>query len=668
MAANLQEYFASALEADDNIIGTFTREDGTVVVLVQDDRPNRLAPHQLTIATSRTRGDAPKVTFEKTQPFVAWADPTQRHRPAPAGVSVAHKSVTAGTIGAVVRNKLSGKRCILSNNHVLANVNHAAVGDAVLQPGPADGGTLPNDQIGRLTDFIRLSKDNPNYADAAIAEVTDPDMVSLETLNLGFANGLGVAYLNQQIAKSGRTTRTTRGKVIAVDADVKVQYGPSTTYTIRKCIISDIYGGPGDSGSGIVDFITRQLLGLLFAGNDMYTIICQQQFIMPELDIELIEPPYKLHSGWLDLSHWNPIEPSVDRYSLDGVSAQSFPQIKAAGYEGVVLKVCQAGAGIDVRFEEYYRWAKAAGLKVTGYIFVDPAYSAQAHMDLFEQATVGKTFDLPPDIDAEKTASKTPQVITAVVSQLSEMLEAWYGSKPFIYSNLSFINTNLLPWNKEGVDQWSLHPLHLAYWSHSAYYPQLPKYWKTVHLWQVGPYEVGPAIGVGSKAVDLNILMPDGQKLLGGTEPPPGEKVSLTVTVSGEGTVSPSGGEYDLNSTVTLTAIPEDGWAFQNWSGDHVGSDNPLSLVMNADKTLTAAFVESDPGGYTYRKAKVVAPRGVNVRTGPGVTHPPYFAKPAGWVFEVIEEKPVGADLWVRVGCDQWVAYRYNGANLLEYV
>ena len=59
-------------------------------------------------------------------------------RPLRPGLSVAHPSVTAGTLGGFVRT--GGGLAILSNNHVLAASDAAALGDAVLQPGPADGG------------------------------------------------------------------------------------------------------------------------------------------------------------------------------------------------------------------------------------------------------------------------------------------------------------------------------------------------------------------------------------------------------------------------------------------------------------------------------------------------------------------------------------------------
>ncbi len=81
---------------------------------------------------------------------------TDRWRPAPGGVSVGHYRVTAGTFGCVVRDRATGDRLILSNNHVLANSNDAAVGDPVVQPGTVDGGRVPDDTIANLERFCPI--------------------------------------------------------------------------------------------------------------------------------------------------------------------------------------------------------------------------------------------------------------------------------------------------------------------------------------------------------------------------------------------------------------------------------------------------------------------------------------------------------------------------------
>jgi hypothetical protein len=63
--------------------------------------------------------------------------------------------------------------------------------------------------------------------------------------------------------------------------------------------------------------------------------------------------------------------------------------------------------------------------------------------------------------------------------------------------------------------------------------------------------------------------------------------------VDGQGTVArdPEKTLYNANEDVELTATPEEGWSFSYWSGDYSGSDNPTSIIMDSDKSITAHFI-----------------------------------------------------------------------------
>ncbi|HEX9582063.1 MAG TPA: hypothetical protein VF970_13250, partial [Gemmatimonadales bacterium] len=143
---------------------------GTAVGLL----PNGQVGVRILLETAGVQGlptalDGVPAAAQVTGRFMALSDPTTKQRPAPAGFSVGHPSITAGTIGARVRDA-SGNVYVLSNNHVLANSNDASIGDATLQPGPFDGGTAA-DQIGVLHAFqpIDFSFSGQNTIDAAIA-------------------------------------------------------------------------------------------------------------------------------------------------------------------------------------------------------------------------------------------------------------------------------------------------------------------------------------------------------------------------------------------------------------------------------------------------------------------------------------------------------------------
>jgi len=67
----------------------------------------------------------------------------------------------------------------------------------------------------------------------------------------------------------------------------------------------------------------------------------------------------------------------------------------------------------------------------------------------------------------------------------------------------------------------------------------------------------------------------------------------LTVNIEGSGTVDlDPAGPYPVGTTVTLTAVPDEGWEFVEWTGDITGSDNPADLLMDDDKEVTATFEE----------------------------------------------------------------------------
>lgn len=74
---------------------------------------------------------------------------------------------------------------------------------------------------------------------------------------------------------------------------------------------------------------------------------------------------------------------------------------------------------------------------------------------------------------------------------------------------------------------------------------------------------------------------------------------TLSVAANGNGTISksPDNAAYDSGTNVTLTATPASGYQFSGWSGDASGTQNPLSLTMNSNKSITATFTATDGGG-----------------------------------------------------------------------
>ncbi|MBQ5388337.1 MAG: hypothetical protein IIU55_04600 [Paludibacteraceae bacterium] len=67
---------------------------------------------------------------------------------------------------------------------------------------------------------------------------------------------------------------------------------------------------------------------------------------------------------------------------------------------------------------------------------------------------------------------------------------------------------------------------------------------------------------------------------------------TLTTNVVGEGTIEGNAGSYVEGTTATLTASPADHYDFVNWTGDVTSTDNPLTITVNSDLTVTANFQE----------------------------------------------------------------------------
>ncbi len=67
---------------------------------------------------------------------------------------------------------------------------------------------------------------------------------------------------------------------------------------------------------------------------------------------------------------------------------------------------------------------------------------------------------------------------------------------------------------------------------------------------------------------------------------------SLSVVPGSGGSVSknPDQASYAPNSSVLLTATPDAGFAFAGWSGDATSSANPITILMETNQTITAAF------------------------------------------------------------------------------
>lgn len=73
----------------------------------------------------------------------------------------------------------------------------------------------------------------------------------------------------------------------------------------------------------------------------------------------------------------------------------------------------------------------------------------------------------------------------------------------------------------------------------------------------------------------------------------------LTVNIVGEGEVNEKiittgkTTQYEYQTTVELTAIPQEGWRFKEWEGDVTGTATQTQITVSDSKTVTATFEQS---------------------------------------------------------------------------
>jgi len=263
----IQDKYTPELLAIKGVVGTATGLDANGNPAIKVYLENKMVtgiPKQL---------DGVPVDTEVKGKAVAFAL-TKRYRPVPIGVSVGNNNeCAAGTIGCVVTK--SGNSYILSNNHVLARINAAAIGEPIVQPGrydnkPRCANKLSTDKVAELSERVLIKFDgSANRVDAAIARYTTSDF-NCATLS-GFYGLPNSSIVTEQVGmaikKVGRTTSLTTGSISAINATVNVNYGVGVATFTGQIVTTSKFSRSGDSGSLVVtNNDSANPVGLLYAG------------------------------------------------------------------------------------------------------------------------------------------------------------------------------------------------------------------------------------------------------------------------------------------------------------------------------------------------------------------------------------------------------------------
>lgn len=177
-----------------------------------------------------------------------------------------------------------------------------------------------------------------------------------------------------------------------------------------------------------------------------------------------------------------------------------FKLVAADGISFVFIKATQGKSFRSTKFLQFVRDAKAAGLLIGAYHYVDDSAgsveAAKAEAQNFYKAIqdaggIG-TFDLPPVMDYESNKNgHSKATITAVAKTFLEEIHKLTGVKPLVYTYPAFIG------NFKGL---SSYPLWIARYSTQT--PADASGWTRWDFWQYSDGAAGGYLPRGNRKVD----------------------------------------------------------------------------------------------------------------------------------------------------------------------
>lgn len=239
----------------------------------------------------------PHSALARPEPEVDPTPRTTRVDPIQPGISVSHPSVSSGTLGAIVYDKTTGHRGILSNWHVLVGDSDSQPGDPIVQPGKKYGGRTPQDRIGSLKRFIL-----DVHGDAAVAILNGTRSVEPAQAESGVSpTEIRAVRRGEVLEKSGVKTGITRG-IVDGTGRYTLDYAVGTRTIAGFKIVAEKDGNPdnleissgGDSGSLWYSPEDKMAVGLHFAGEDNlapteeHALACNLPAVLDELNLSLV--------------------------------------------------------------------------------------------------------------------------------------------------------------------------------------------------------------------------------------------------------------------------------------------------------------------------------------------------------------------------------------------
>ena len=198
--------------------------------------------------------------------------------------------------------------------------------------------------------------------------------------------------------------------------------------------------------------------------------------------------------------------PIPDQYVIHGIDVSRYQQliswkaVKQMRVKNIQLgfafiKATEGVGRVDPFFNRNWRKAKEAGVVRGAYHYFIPWKDGKLQAQQFISKVKLESADLPPVLDVEVLSGCSPQQLRTEIKKWLDVVEAYYGVKPIIYTYTDFYSRYL------GSD-FDEYPLWVAHYL-QPHQPRINRRWA---FWQHS--EGGRVNGILSK-VDFNVFSGD---------------------------------------------------------------------------------------------------------------------------------------------------------------
>lgn len=175
-----------------------------------------------------------------------------------------------------------------------------------------------------------------------------------------------------------------------------------------------------------------------------------------------------------------PVGVDVASYQHPNGQPIDWSQVASAGQRFVFAKATEGVSYTNPYFASDRSQALASGLGVGAYDFANPADdpAAEARYFLSVTGTAAQRGTLPPVLDLEQTAGRTPAQVTSWALTWLSTVQAATGRTPIVYSYPYFLRYSITP-----DTRLAQYPLWIASYSGTSS-PPVPAPWTTWLFWQ----------------------------------------------------------------------------------------------------------------------------------------------------------------------------------------